>query len=215
MKQPTLPQVKDLAQGDDLGRLPQASFEQSRTGPAEATDHEYRGTATPPLCCQTLRDPRNPVDGRVAGAVVVLWGEPQVARISDGRIQLRSERRRIFGDYHLPSRRKKGAEGSLMIIDYLVKLPESRDDNGPAARSQRFDDGKRSALGDHRCGIGEEPLEFCVLEVGDATAVSRRARGAMLDHAVHAVSRVAGEPGIHPLDQPVEAMVVGADRDDD
>jgi hypothetical protein len=37
----------------------------------------------------------------------------------------------------------------------------------------------------------------------------------VLDDAVHAVPRAAGEPGINPLNQPVEAMVIGADRDDD
>jgi hypothetical protein len=207
--------VKDLTHGDNIGRLPQTSFKQSRTGPAEATEHEHGGTPPPPLRCQTFGDPRDLLDGSVAGTAVVLWSEPQVTRIGDGRIQFLGERRRILRDYHLPSRREKGAEGSLMIIYYLVKLRESRDDNGPSARSQRFDDGKRSALGDHRRRIGEEPLEFSVLEVGDAASVCRHCGGAMLDHAVNVVVRAAGEPRIHPLDQPVEAMVVRADRDDD
>jgi multiple sugar transport system ATP-binding protein len=53
-------------------------------------EHEHRRTVTRPLRCQTLRNPRNLLDGRLA-AVVILGRGSQVARISDSRVELRDE----------------------------------------------------------------------------------------------------------------------------
>ena len=104
-------------------------------------------------------------------------------------------------------------EPNLVIVDVLPQGVTSGNHDRLGPRAHAVDDGARTTVTDDRLGRG------------DPADPSRRAagtprprpggglRGAVLDEGSGAVGSVR-EPGIDPADQPIERVMIGADRDE-
>jgi hypothetical protein len=104
-------------------------------------------------------------------------------------------------------------EQHLVVVDVLAKGRLAGDDDRDRAGVARPQDGAGPAVADDHRRFPQGRRQRPELEVGlPAGRPDRRGRGAGLHEAAHP-DAVAGQPGVGPPDQPVEAVVVGADAD--
>jgi hypothetical protein len=104
-------------------------------------------------------------------------------------------------------------ERHLVVIDHLVEAGQPRDHDGSLAHRPGIHDRGRTTLGDHHVGRRHLGDQLVVAQHHDGGAGARRVGGAVLDQDLGL--GVRGRPAVDPADQPVEAVVVGADGDQD
>ena len=108
-------------------------------------------------------------------------------------------------------------EQLLVVVDVLAALGVAGEADGQLAVPPGLGDGGRTAVADDDGGALHGVLQVCVVEQGAAPRECGRVRVAVLDKDVEVVvtgGASVGQPGVDPVDRPVEGVVVGADGDE-
>lgn len=122
-------------------------------------------------------------------------------------VRLRQRRRRHAG---VPDER---GEPQLVSIHVLAPGRIPRNDDGDQSGGPRVRDRAGTGMAHHRVGTPEQVHEFGMGKVGASLGDERSPARPVLDDEVDVGVDEGG--GVRPVDEPIEAVVVGADEAED
>lgn len=167
-----------------------------------------------PLCREVVDQGIETVNRFLHAGLGRLRWHPDRVRLGEDTLERSAERALVLRQQELTVARELAAEVDLVVVDDLGESPATRDGDRDNAMTTRLDDSHRTSLRDEHGGAADQVHEQVVLEVIVRLGVFGRACGAVLRYASDPVGAAVAEPAIDPADQPIEAVVVGADGHD-
>lgn len=124
------------------------------------------------------------------------------------RVQLTIELLPGLGDDGVAVPHHHSREGRLVPVDHLVKIGNSRYDQGQAASLTCVEDGARPALYDYGTRLAVVVKELLPRHAVDGMGAPRFTTGSVLYQAARDGAVPQLQRAVHPIDQSVEPMVV-------
>ena len=118
-----------------------------------------------------------------------------------------------LAERHQPGRAEPAGEEELVVVDVLAASRVAGDHDRQVAVPAGLQDGGRAAVADHQVGVDHRLLQLVVAEERHRAGQPGRVRVPVLHGQPDRAGRRCACHCVQPVDEPVEGVLVGADRD--